>query len=295
MRVECRFRVASASVLLVHADNYALGMRCRRQMPCAQRIVHVAAACCCVFESVLSGLDALRCRPCRWEQIVNVLIAEDEVNLADAIAKILEKNKYQVDVVHNGNDALDYITGGEYDVFVCDVMLPGMNGYDIVREARRQNVNTPIIMLTARTSLGDKVTGLDAGADDYMTKPFQPAELLARLRALTRRQGEVVVETRTFGDLSLDLSTYDLTCKDKEVRLSYKEFEVLSMLMKEKGRTIPKETLLLRIWGLESDAGDNNVEAYISFLRKKLKFLGSSVQIATQRKVGYRLEVEENS
>lgn len=223
---------------------------------------------------------------------MNVLLAEDEERLANAIAQILKENKYQVDVVYNGTEALDYVTHADYDVFVCDVMLPGKNGYEIVKEARRQGVNTPIIMLTARTSLADKVTGLDAGADDYMTKPFQPAELLARLRALTRRQGEVVVDEAAYGDLNLDLSNYDLSCNGKSVRLSYKEFEVLRMLIANAGRTIPKETLLNRIWGIESDAGDNNVEAYISFLRKKLSFLRSDVKIVTQRKVGYRLEVE---
>lgn len=226
---------------------------------------------------------------------MNVLIAEDERGLANAVAKILRDNKYQADVVYNGNDAVAYALDGDYDVFICDVMLPGKDGYEIVRELRRQNVNTPIIMLTARTSLSDKVTGLDAGADDYMTKPFQPAELLARLRALTRRQGEVVVEVVEYGDLTLDLSTNDLRCNGKEVRLSFKEFEVLELLIRNKGRTLPKETLISRIWGIESDAGDNNVEAYISFLRKKLKFLGSNVKIETLRKVGYRLEGEQNS
>ncbi len=222
---------------------------------------------------------------------MNVLIAEDERRLANAIAQILQENKYQVDVTYTGTDALAYIDAGEYDVFVCDVMLPGMNGFEIVKEMRRKGDNTPTIMLTARTSLSDKVTGLDSGADDYMTKPFQPAELLARLRALTRRQGEVVIDELECGDLKLNLSSYDLTCGDKQVRLSFKEFEVLQLLMQNAGRTIPKETLISRIWGIESDAGDNNVEAYISFLRKKLKFIHSTTQIVTQRKVGYRFEV----
>ena len=223
---------------------------------------------------------------------LNVLIAEDEKNLANAIAQILRDNKYQVDVVYNGDDAVTYMIDGDYDVFVCDVMLPGKDGYTIVREVRHEGINTPIIMLTARTSLADKVTGLDSGADDYMTKPFQPAELLARLRALTRRQGEVVIDTLEFGDLNLDLSNYDLRCNGKEVRLSYKEFEVLRLLIANAGSTLPKETLISRIWGVESDAGDNNVEAYISFLRKKLKFLDSTVKITTLRKIGYRLEAE---
>lgn len=224
---------------------------------------------------------------------MNILLAEDERGLANALAQILKENKCQVDVVYDGVDALDYITGGEYDAFICDVMLPGKHGYDVVREARKQGVNTPIIMLTARTSLADKVAGLDAGADDYMTKPFQPAELMARLRALTRRQGEVVIDEATFGDLKLDLNSYDLSCNERSVHLSYKEFEVMRMLMLNARNTVGKETIISRIWGVESSAEDNNVEAYISFLRKKLRFLGSRVTIYTQRKVGYRLEEGE--
>lgn len=223
---------------------------------------------------------------------MNVLIAEDEKRLADAIAQILRGHRYQVDVAYNGTDALAYAKEGSYDVFVCDVMLPGVNGFDIVRELRHAGVSTPTIMLTARTSLADKVAGLDAGADDYLTKPFQPAELLARLRALTRRQGEVVVDELACGDLKINLSTYDMSRGDKSVKLSYREFEVINLLIANAGRTLPKETLISRVWGVESDAGDNNVEAYISFLRKKLRFLGSSVRIVTQRKVGYRLEAE---
>ena len=223
---------------------------------------------------------------------MNILLAEDEQRLANAVAQILKEHKYQVDVVYDGQDAFDYVTGGDYDAFVCDVMLPGMDGYTIVREARHAGVNTPTIMLTARTSLADKVTGLDSGADDYLTKPFQPAELLARIRALTRRVGEVVVDEQKKGDLELDLSTYDLRCGERTVRLSYKEFEVLNLLMENLGRTVPKDTLISRVWGIESDAGDNNVEAYISFLRKKLDFLRSTTKIVTQRKVGYRLEAE---
>lgn len=226
---------------------------------------------------------------------MNVLIAEDERRLANAVAQILRENKYQVDIAYNGTDALMYAVDGDYDVFICDVMLPGMDGFEIVRQMRRDGVNTPTIMLTARTSLTDKVTGLDAGADDYLTKPFQPAELLARLRALTRRQGEVVVDVQSCGDLSLDLSSSDLSCNGKTVKLSYKEAEVLKLLMSNAGRTLPKDTLISRIWGVESDAGDNNIEAYISFLRKKLKFVGSSVQIVTQRKVGYRLVTEQEA
>ena len=222
---------------------------------------------------------------------MNILIAEDERSLADALAQILRQERYHVDVVYNGNDAAAYITGADYDAFICDVMLPGKDGFQIVREARAAGVNTPIIMLTARTTTMDKVHGLDAGADDYMTKPFQPIELLARLRAITRRQGEVVVDELSFGDLRLNLSTCDLSCNDAEpVHLSYKEFEVLQTLMSHAPATVNKEAIIARVWGYESTAEDNNVEAYISFLRKKLKFLGSKSKIVTQRMMGYRIE-----
>ncbi|MGN0073103.1 MAG: response regulator transcription factor [Coriobacteriales bacterium] len=221
---------------------------------------------------------------------MNILIAEDERGLADALAQILRRERYVVDVVYNGADALAYVTGAHYDAFICDVMLPGMSGFDVVRQARAAGVSTPTIMLTARTATMDKVTGLDAGADDYMTKPFQPIELLARLRALTRRQGEVVMDELRVGDLVLNLSTCDLSCNGGEpVHLSFKEFEVLRLLMSNARVTVSKETIIARVWGADS-AEENNVEAYISFLRKKLKFLGSTVQIVTQRMMGYRLE-----
>lgn len=221
---------------------------------------------------------------------MNILIAEDECGLADALAQILRQERYMVDVVYNGTDALAYVTGAHYDAFICDVMLPGMSGFDVVRQARAAGASTPIIMLTARTATMDKVTGLDAGADDYMTKPFQPIELLARLRALTRRQGEVVMDELSVGDLTLNLSTCDLSCNGGQpVHLSFKEFEVLRLLMSNARVTVSKETIIARVWGAES-AEENNVEAYISFLRKKLKFLGSNVQIVTQRMMGYRLE-----
>lgn len=225
---------------------------------------------------------------------MNILIAEDERGLADALAQILRQERYFVDVVYNGTDALAYITGAEYDAFICDVMLPGMDGFEIVARARQAGVNTPIIMLTARTATMDKVHGLDAGADDYMTKPFQPIELLARLRALTRRQGEVVVDELSFGDLRLNLSTCDLSCDGSEpVHLSFKEFEVMRTLMQNAPVTVSKETIISRVWGAESTAEDNNVEAYVSFLRKKLKFLGSKAKIVTQRMMGYRIEEGE--
>ena len=221
---------------------------------------------------------------------MKVLIVEDEVRLADALGQIMKEQHYQADIVYNGTDGLSFGLSGEYDVIVLDVMLPGENGFQVVKKLREARIQTPVLMLTARDDIQDKVTGLDRGADDYMTKPFIPEELLARIRALSRRQGEVIVEEMKFGDLTLTLSANDLCCGTKSIHLGYKEFEVLKILMSNSGRIVSKETLIARVWGSDSDAEDNNVEAYISFLRKKLNFVGSSVEISTLRKVGYRLE-----
>ncbi len=221
---------------------------------------------------------------------MKLLIVEDEVRLAEAIGQIMKEQHYQTDLVFNGKDGLYCSLSGEYDVIILDVMLPGENGFQIVEKLREAKIQTPILMLTARDNVSDKVTGLDKGADDYMTKPFIPEELLARIRALSRRQGEVIVEEMVFGDLRLNLSTNDLWCKTKSIHLGYKEFEVLRILMSNIGKIISKDTLINRVWGSDSDAEDNNVEAYISFLRKKFHFLGSKAEITTVRKVGYRLE-----
>lgn len=221
---------------------------------------------------------------------MKLLIVEDEVRLAEAMGQIMKEQHYQTDLVFNGKDGLYCGLSGEYDVIILDVMLPGENGFQIVEKLREAKIQTPILMLTARDNVNDKVTGLDKGADDYMTKPFIPEELLARIRALSRRQGEVIVEEMVFGDLRLNLSTNDLWCKTKSIHLGYKEFEVLRILMSNIGKIISKDTLINRVWGSDSDAEDNNVEAYISFLRKKFHFLGSKAEITTVRKVGYRLE-----
>lgn len=221
---------------------------------------------------------------------MKVLIVEDEVRLADALGQIMKEQHYLADIVYNGTDGLYCGLSGEYDVIVLDVMLPGQNGFDVVKKLREAHNQTPVLMLTARDDIRDKVTGLDKGADDYMTKPFVPEELLARIRAISRRQGEVLVEEMTFGDLTLNLSANDLSCGSKSIHLGYKEFEVLRILMNNPGKLISKDTLISRVWGDDSDAEDNNVEAYISFLRKKLSFVGSKAEIGTVRKVGYRLE-----
>lgn len=221
---------------------------------------------------------------------MRILVAEDEVRLAEALAQILRKENYMVDVVFNGDDGLDYAMTGIYDVIIMDVMMPGQDGFQVTAKLRRAKVDTPVLMLTAKDTVDSKVEGLDSGADDYMTKPFAPKELLARVRALTRRQGEVLVERAEAGDLTLNLSSCELSCGAKLTHLSFKEFEVMKLLMAAAGATVGKETLITKVWGYETDAGDNNVEAYISFLRKKLAFIGSNMEITALRKMGYRLE-----
>jgi len=221
---------------------------------------------------------------------VKILVVEDELRLAEALSQIMQEQKYQVDVANDGNDGLDYALYGDYDVIVLDVMLPGKDGFEVVRALRAAKVQTPVIMLTARDDVRDKIRGLDKGADDYMTKPFVPEELLARIRALSRRQGEVLLEEISMEDLTLSLSTNDLLCGAKSIHLAFKEFEIMKILLSNQKTIVSKEMLISKVWGDDSDAEDNNVEAYISFLRKKLSFLGSRVQISTIRKVGYRLE-----
>lgn len=221
---------------------------------------------------------------------MRILIVEDEVRLADALGQILSQAKYAVDIVHNGQDGLDYALSGEYDVVVLDIMLPKMNGFEVARALREQKNATPVLMLTARDEVSDKVRGLDAGSDDYMTKPFAPEELLARVRALSRRQGEVAMETLTYGDLTLNLANYTLEKGGKSVRLGMKEFEVLRLLMANPTMVMPKETILVKVWGSDSDVEENNVEAYVSFLRKKFCYLDSKVNITAVRRVGYQLE-----
>lgn len=221
---------------------------------------------------------------------MNVLVVEDERNLADAIVHILEGDSCRAEAVYDGRAGLRAALSGSYDAVVLDMMLPGMDGCDLVHEMRRQGVSVPVLLLTARTSTEDKVRGLDAGADDYMTKPFEAPELLARLRAITRRRGDVLLDEVTFADVKLDLATHDLSCGDSSVHLSGKEFEVMNILMSSNARVVSKQDLLSRVWG-DSEASENSVEAYVSFLRKKLAHIGSKVQITTLRMLGYRLEV----
>ena len=221
---------------------------------------------------------------------MRILIVEDEIRLAETLGQIMIEQKYAVDIVYDGEMGLDYAKEGQYDVIVLDVMLPKLNGFEVVKHLRAAKNATPVILLTARDETVDKITGLDCGADDYMTKPFVPEELLARVRAMARRQGDIILEEMKYSDLTLNLSTYLLYRDAKSVHLGYKEFEVLKLLMSNPNLVVTKESIITKVWGMESDAEDNNVEAYISFLRKKFFFLGSKVNIGTLRKVGYRLE-----
>lgn len=223
---------------------------------------------------------------------MRLLVVEDEQRLADTLADILQNQKYLVDVCYDGESGLDNAMSGIYDAIIMDVMMPKMNGFDVVRSMRRQGNATPVLMLTARTETMDKVTGLDCGADYYLTKPFEIEELLACIRALLRRQGEVVSEELRFGSVVLNLNTCTLQCEQRSVRLSAKEFELMRILMSNRENIVPKETLLLKVWGYESDAEDNLVEVYISFLRKKLDFIKAGVRINVVRRVGYHLEVK---
>ena len=222
---------------------------------------------------------------------MNILIVEDEKRLADALAHILIENKYMVDVVYDGADGLAYGESGIYDCIILDIMLPSMNGFDVCLELRRKKITTPVLMLTAKDTVYDKVRGLDAGADDYMTKPFSPEELMARLRVLTRRKGEVILDEMKFHDITLHIDQSKLSCSKslKSIHLNFKECEMLKMFISKPEIIISKQDIITRIWGYDSDAGDNNVEAYISFLRKKFIFVESGVEILSIKKLGYKL------
>ena len=224
---------------------------------------------------------------------MQILVVEDERPLSNAIKKILEQKGYFVDAVYDGAEAVDYALAAAYNLIILDVMLPKLDGFGVVSALRREGVSTPILMLTARAATSDKVRGLNTGADDYMTKPFDTDELLARVGALTRRTGEVVVDRLTFEDLCLDLGSAQLSCGGDSVQLSRKEFAVLKTFLYNPTMTIATDTLIANAWGIDSEATDNNVEVYISFLRKKLKYLGSRVSIRKLQRIGYRLEVGE--
>ena len=220
---------------------------------------------------------------------MRVLIVEDEINLAETLREMLKQNRFDSDIAPDGEVGLAYAKENAYDLIILDVMLPKRSGFSVVEELRNGGSATPVLMLTAKSSVEDYVHGLDLGADYYLTKPFEMQELLACVRALVRRRGEVVMDGLTFGDLTLNKSTCELECGSRSIRLGKKEFSIMHILMMNGSVVVSKEELLKRAWGVDSDAEDNNVEVYISFLRKKLRFLHTNVQIETLRKFGYKL------
>ena len=223
---------------------------------------------------------------------MKILIVEDEKLLAESLKTLLEGKGFSVEVALDGITGAEYAELGVYDLLILDVMMPGLNGYEVARKVRSQRVSTPILMLTARSSVEDRIEGLNAGADYYLSKPFDTRELLACIHTLLRRQGKQVDELR-FGNTALDLATSTLLCGEKSVRLSAREFDVMRFLLQSRDRILPKEMILARVWGYDSNAVENHVEVYVGFLRKKLKSIGSNVRIEAIRRLGYHLEVED--
>ena len=221
---------------------------------------------------------------------MRLLIAEDEADLAEALGAFFEKNHFSVDIVHDGRAACDYAEAGAYDAMVLDVMMPYMDGFAVLRTLRERGDKTPILMLTARDETRDRVTGLDLGADDFLPKPFDPDELLARVRALLRRSDTYRPSVLSLGDLSLDPATGELSCGTKRVRLSGREFQLMELFLRSPGMLFSAERLMEKIWGWDSEAEISVVWVNISNLRKKLKAIGSTVQISASRGLGYLLE-----
>lgn len=222
---------------------------------------------------------------------MRLLLIEDEIRMAQALCEILRMENYEVDHCADGISGLMAIESSIYDIIILDVMLPGMNGYEVAKKARKSGITTPIIMLTAKSEIDDKVAGLDSGADDYLTKPFMTKELLARLRALGRRALNTSDGTLSYGDIALDTNAMCLTCTTtgQSVRLGEKEYYILEYLISNRGQILTREQLAVKIWGYDSEAEYNNVEVYMSFTRKKLSFVGAKTEIKAVRGLGYEL------
>lgn len=220
---------------------------------------------------------------------MKILIVEDEELLAEGLRALLELRGFEVELVFDGESGAEYAETGIYDLLILDVMMPGLDGFSLARRVRARRVTTPILMLTAKGGLRDRIDGLNAGADYYLTKPFDNRELLACINALLRRQG-AQIDQLTYGNTRLDLTGYTLSA-ESTIRLSAREFDVMRLLMQMQGRSIKKETILTRVWGFDTNAGENNVEVYVGFLRKKLRAIGSDLSIEVIRMLGYHLEV----
>ena len=223
---------------------------------------------------------------------MRILVADDERDLAQALEAMLKREHYSVDVVYDGQDALDYGLAENYDCLVLDVMMPRRDGLEVLRQLREKGVATPVLLLTAKGEVADRIKGLNAGADDYLSKPFAMGEFTARVRALTRRSGVYTPDQLTVGDLTLDRATFELSANGSSVRLGNREYQLLELLMRQQGRFLSTEELMERIWGYESEAELNVVWAYISYLRRKLEGLRTCVRIAASRGRGYMLEAQ---
>ena len=222
---------------------------------------------------------------------MRLLLAEDEEAMSEAVADILEYHKYQVDTVYDGNEALDYIHAAEYDGIILDIMMPGRSGLEVLRQIRSEGCRTPVLLLTAKSEIEDRIEGLDLGADDYLAKPFHMGELLARIRAMLRRREDYTPDIRSFGDVTLNPRTSELRCGDKSVELSRLECRMMDTLMLNHGIYLSSEDLLEKVWGYESDADIGSVWVYISYLRKQLAKVGSSVVVKAKRGTGYMLQL----
>ena len=222
---------------------------------------------------------------------MRILIAEDEVATAKALKVLLEKSKYSVDIVHTGTDAWDYISGGHYDVIVLDIMMPGMSGLEVLSLIRKNSITTPVLMLTAKAELEDRVAGLEAGADDYLPKPFASSELIARVKALGRRSENYSDTLMEAGNLVLDGNRYEMRVGEKSVSLTNKEYQLMELFILHPGHVFSTEHLMDKIWGTDSDSDIDVVWTHIGFVRKKMKSLGADVEIKTIRGAGYSLEV----
>lgn len=225
---------------------------------------------------------------------MRILVIEDEKRLAQTLADILTQKNYTVDISYDGESGLDNAMSGIYDAIILDVMLPKLNGYDLLKTLRSEGDNTPVLMLTAKSELEDRVKGLDLGSDYYLTKPFETAEFLACLRAIIRRKGDIQPQHLTFGDIVLNIESAELRCKERTVRLRAKEMEILRLLIENQNKLVSKETLYLKVWGYDAEAEGNVVEVYMTFIRKKLSHIKSSVKIVSVRFIGYRLEVDND-
>lgn len=224
---------------------------------------------------------------------MKILLIEDEKQLSDALCAIFKKEKYSVDAIGDGAEGLEFALSGIYDIILLDVMLPSMDGFTVLKELRSKKIKTPVIMLTALGTVESRIQGLDYGADDYLPKPFEVEELLARMRAITRRQGNVEDNVLMFGDLNLDLGAYKLFTAAGSIKVSVKEYEIIRFLMEKPSFIATRDDMIVKIWGFDCEFESNNIEVYMSFLRKKLTHIKSKVNIVTVRGVGYQLEYKE--